>query len=215
MGVGDQGQATKMDRHTRETIEEVRKLVDYVNEHDGTFPREHREGQELDVATCFARWYQKKEGILVSELRNNPNDPPDCLARVDDRVIGVSSRSRRRHRGADSRGQPRPSGPRRRSRGIRRRPQPVDDPQVYLTGGTACYCNSDTAIVLFGRFGRRSIPPIRRSNYVYRIPPRHSHAPSQPDQPPDAGHAVGGDARPGRRNWRLQRQCSGAGGSRH
>ena len=73
----------------KEIIEEASRLSNYQNEHDGTVPRVYREIEEKEVAECFAKWYREHRGIELTRVRNNPCDPPDCVAERNGQEIGI------------------------------------------------------------------------------------------------------------------------------
>lgn len=77
------------ERRRAHTSKELRRLVDYNNRYDGTVPREYRSLEELEVATSFAYWLEEETGIVLTDLKSNPHDPPDCLAIQGSTVVGI------------------------------------------------------------------------------------------------------------------------------
>lgn len=77
------------ERKKAHTRRELRRLVDYNNRYDGTVPREYRSLEELEVARLFACWLEEKTGIVLTDLKSNPDDPPDCLAFQGSTVVGI------------------------------------------------------------------------------------------------------------------------------
>lgn len=76
-------------RREAHTSKELRRLVEYNNRCDGTMPREDRSLEELEVARQFAYWLEEKTGIVLTDMKSNPDDPPDCLAFQGSTVVGI------------------------------------------------------------------------------------------------------------------------------
>lgn len=77
------------ERREAHTSKELRRLVEYNSRYDGTVPREYRSLEELEVARHFADWMEEKAGLVLTDLKCNPNDPPDCLAFQGSTLVGI------------------------------------------------------------------------------------------------------------------------------
>ena len=72
-----------------ESREELQKLIYSHNARDGTFPRSYQQLDELDVARDVVSWLEDNKIISLTDLRCNPDDPPDCLAFLDGCTVGI------------------------------------------------------------------------------------------------------------------------------